>query len=173
MGPDSHTSELLKSSLRNVIREKPSEWDDSLDHILFDFRTSVSSVTKYTPFFLMFNRYVCLSSEVGYVKDPKKQGSSPAKTGDLPPFTAAVQEQQNAVKEIVIANMAAAYKRERKSVKRKARSLPSLTFKVEENVFGSNAEASLKKLKKNPFVSFQIETVLPPEQSLSEVKKTS
>ncbi|CAM4662393.1 unnamed protein product [Caretta caretta] len=172
-GLDNCTNELLKSSIRNVVNEKPSEWDDYLDPILFDFRTSVSSVTKYTPFFLMFNRYVCLSSEVEFVKDSKEQGAAPGKVDGLPPFTAAVQEQQNAVKEIVIANMAAAYKREQKSVKRKTRSLPSLAFKVEEGVFGGNTNASLKKLKKSQFMAFQIETVLTPEQSISGVKKTS
>lgn len=81
------------------------------------------------------------------------------------------QRKQSALQ--VIANMTTAYKRERKSVKRKSRGLPSLAFKVEDNVFGSNAASSLKKLKKGQFVSFQIETVLPPEQSLSGVKKTS
>lgn len=69
--------------------------------------------------------------------------------------------------------MTAAYKRGRKSVKRKSRGLPSLAFKVEDNVFGDSGATSLKKLKKGQFVSFQIETVLPPEQSLSGLKKTS
>lgn len=73
----------------------------------------------------------------------------------------------------VIANMAAAYKRERKSVKRKARALSSLSFKVEDNLFGSSASTPLKKLKKDEFMSFKIETVLPPEQSMSGAKKTS
>lgn len=73
----------------------------------------------------------------------------------------------------VIANMTTAYKRERKTMKRKSRVLPSLAFKMEENVFGSNGASSLKKLKKGQFVSFQIETVLPNEQSMAEVKKTS
>lgn len=73
----------------------------------------------------------------------------------------------------VIANMTTAYKQERKSVKRKSRGLPSLAFKVEDGMFGSGAGSSLKKLKKGQFVSFQIETVLPPEQSMSGMKKTS
>ncbi|XP_068019607.1 gypsy retrotransposon integrase-like protein 1 [Melanerpes formicivorus] len=173
-GLDDHSAEVLKSSICSVVKEKPSEWDTHLDPVLFNFRTSVNSVTKYTPFFLMFNRYVCLSSKVDFVKDSKEQGASSGKADNLlPPFTATVQEQQNAVKEIVIANMTTAYKQERKSVKRKSRGLPSLAFKVEDNVFGSNAASSLKKLKKGQFVSFQIETVLPPEQSMSGVKKAS
>uniref|UniRef100_A0A8C8RFB1 Gypsy retrotransposon integrase-like protein 1 n=1 Tax=Pelusios castaneus TaxID=367368 RepID=A0A8C8RFB1_9SAUR len=164
-GLDHCTSELLKSSFRNAVNEKPNEWDECLDPILFNFRTSVSSVTKYTPFFLMFNRYVSLSSEVEFVKDAKEQGAAPGKVDGLPPFTAGVQEQQCAVKEIVIANMTAAYKREQKSDKRKMRSLPALA------VFGSNANTPLKKLKKSPFVSFQIDAVLSPEQSGSGGRK--
>lgn len=69
--------------------------------------------------------------------------------------------------------MTAAYKRARKSVKRKSQGLPSLAFKVEDNMFGDSAATSLKKLKTEQFVSFQIETVLPPEQSFSGLKKTS
>lgn len=64
VGLDHRSAEVLKSSICNVVNEKPSEWDAHLDPVLFDFRTSVNSATKYTPFFLMFNRYVCLSSEV-------------------------------------------------------------------------------------------------------------
>uniref|UniRef100_A0A8D2LKE3 Gypsy retrotransposon integrase-like protein 1 n=1 Tax=Varanus komodoensis TaxID=61221 RepID=A0A8D2LKE3_VARKO len=165
---DSRTSELLKSSICNVVDEKPSEWDESLDPVLFDFRTSISSVTKYTPFFLLYNRYICLSSEAAYIMaSSKEQGASPFKANGLPSFNAAVQEQQNAVKEIVIANMTAAYRQEQKSVKRKTKSL----LQMEDGAFGSS-EAQLRKLKKNQFVSFQIETVLPPEQSLSSTKKT-
>ncbi|KAJ6656598.1 hypothetical protein lerEdw1_003485 [Lerista edwardsae] len=113
-GLDSRTNELLKSSLCNVVNDKPSDWDESLDPVLFDFRTSVNSV---------------------------------------------------------IANMAAAYKQERKSIKRKTQGLSSLTFKMEDGVFASNEDPALKKLKKNQFVSFQIETVLSPEQSISSSKK--
>lgn len=69
--------------------------------------------------------------------------------------------------------MTTACKRERKGVKRKTRSLPSLAFKVEENVFGGSPASSLKKLKKGQIVSFQIETVLPPEQSMPAGKKPS
>lgn len=101
VGLDHRSAEVLKSSICNVVNEKPSEWDAHLDPVLFDFRTSVNSATKYTPFFLMFNRYVCLSSEVDFVKDSKEQSVNSAKADGLPPFTAAVQEQQNAVKEIV------------------------------------------------------------------------
>ncbi|KAH0625405.1 hypothetical protein JD844_014895 [Phrynosoma platyrhinos] len=170
---DSRTNELLKSSICNLVHEKPSEWDDSLDPVLFGFRTTVSSVTKYTPFFLLYNRYACLSSEAAYIKDSsKEQGTNPFKSNGLPSFSAAVQEQQNAVKEIVIANMAAAYKQEQKSIKRKTRGLSSLPYKMEDGVFESNDDQAVKRLKKNQFVSFHIETVLPPEQSISSMKKT-
>ncbi|NXO05451.1 GIN1 protein, partial [Rhinopomastus cyanomelas] len=92
---DDRGAEVLRSSICTVVNEKPSEWDSHLDPVLFDFRTSVHSVTKYTPFFLMFNRYVCLSSEVDFVKDSKEQGAGSGKAESLPPFTAAIQEQQN------------------------------------------------------------------------------
>lgn len=62
--PGDHSAEVLRASICSVVNEKPSEWDAHLDPVLFEFRTSVNSATKYSPFFLMFNRYVCLSSEV-------------------------------------------------------------------------------------------------------------
>ncbi|NXS14183.1 GIN1 protein, partial [Neodrepanis coruscans] len=87
--------EGLRSSICSLVNEKPSEWDAHLDPVLFHFRTSVNPATKYSPFFLMFNRYVCLSSEVDFVKDSKEQGAGSGKADGLPPFTATVQEQQN------------------------------------------------------------------------------
>uniref|UniRef100_A0A803XN97 Integrase catalytic domain-containing protein n=2 Tax=Meleagris gallopavo TaxID=9103 RepID=A0A803XN97_MELGA len=137
VGLDHRSAEVLKSSICNVVNEKPSEWDAHLDPVLFDFRTSVNSATKYTPFFLMFNRYVCLSSEVDFVKDSKEQSISSAKADGLPPFTAAVQEQQNAVKEIVIANMTTAYKRERKTMKGKVGFCPLLHSKWKKMCLGA------------------------------------
>ncbi|NXH02607.1 GIN1 protein, partial [Loxia leucoptera] len=93
--PGDHSAEVLRASICSVVNEKPSEWDTHLDPVLFEFRTSVNSATKYSPFFLMFNRYVCLSSEVDFVKDSKEQGAGSGKADSLPPFTATVQEQQN------------------------------------------------------------------------------
>ncbi|NXS05750.1 GIN1 protein, partial [Oxylabes madagascariensis] len=94
-GPGDGSSEVLRASICSVVSEKPSEWDAHLDPLLFEFRTSVNAATKYSPFFLMFNRYVCLSSEVDFVKDSKEQGAGSGKADGLPPFTATVQEQQN------------------------------------------------------------------------------
>lgn len=68
--------------------------------------------------------------------------------------------------------MAASYKQDQKCVKRKTQGLSSLTFKMEDAVFTSNEDPALKKLKENQFVSFQIETVLSPEQSISSSKNT-
>ncbi|KAK9391717.1 gypsy retrotransposon integrase-like 1-like [Crotalus adamanteus] len=163
---DCRTNDLLKSSIYNVVNEKPGGWDEALEPVLFELRTSASPVTKYPPFFLLYNRYACLSSEVEYKKE---QGSGGFKSSRFPPFTAAAQEQQNAVKEIVIANMTATYKGEPKSLKRKGKPLSSLTYKMEGGLLGRNGEPPLKKLKRSQFVSFQIETVLSPEQSLSSV----
>ncbi|KAG8146080.1 hypothetical protein E2320_012486 [Naja naja] len=146
---DNRTNDLLKSSIYNVVNEKPDEWDEALEPILFEIRTSVSPA-EYK----------------------KEEGCGGFKGSRLLPFTAAAQEQQNAVKEIVIANMTATYKGEPKSVKRKGKPLSALAYKMEGGLLGRNEEPPLKKLKRSQFISFQIETVLTPEQSLSSVKKT-
>ncbi|XP_064424235.1 gypsy retrotransposon integrase-like protein 1 isoform X2 [Latimeria chalumnae] len=171
-GLDDRTYELLKATIRNVVNEKQGDWDDYLDSVLFEFRTSVNSATKYTPFYLMFNREARSASEgeCEIARDCKGRDTYSVKDDSIAEFTAAIQEQQNAVKEIVLANMAAAYKREKKNAKRRARSLPSLTFKVGEEVFDGGTNTPLKKQKKSHFMSFQIETVLPPGESVSGVK---
>uniref|UniRef100_A0A4X2JUY6 Gypsy retrotransposon integrase-like protein 1 n=1 Tax=Vombatus ursinus TaxID=29139 RepID=A0A4X2JUY6_VOMUR len=64
MGLDEATAELLKAALQSMVKEKQPDWDEHLDPVVFGFRTTVSSVTKHTPFFLMFNRRIHLSSEV-------------------------------------------------------------------------------------------------------------
>ncbi|XP_051777065.1 gypsy retrotransposon integrase-like protein 1 isoform X1 [Erpetoichthys calabaricus] len=162
------STDMLKEALRQVMTEKQADWDDHLDPVLFVFRTSVNATTKFTPFFLMFNREASYPAEIEFDSGKEEQ------VQDMPvcsvkqdiaiEFAAAIQEQQNAVKQMVIANMNAAYKEEKKSSKRRARSLPSLTFKVDHSLLGVSDSAQLKRLKKNHYISFPAETVLAPDQ---------
>ncbi|XP_078410685.1 gypsy retrotransposon integrase-like protein 1 isoform X2 [Cetorhinus maximus] len=87
------------------------------------------------------------------------------KTESIDEFTDSVTEQQNAVKEMVIANMTAAHKREKKNAKRKARKGIELT--AEEEVFPGNSNQTAKKHKKSHFLSFQIETTLSSEHNVN------
>lgn len=169
-GLDDRTNELLKSSIRSVVSAKPRDWDEHMEPVLFEFRTSVNPVTKYTPFFLMFNRDFRVSSEVQFGTGSVEQGV--VKRNALPTYSAGVQEQQKAVKEIVTANLAAAYKKERKGIKHRTRSLPSLTLKSEDDVFRNNSKTPAKE-QKNQLVPFQNETACLPIQSASGREKTS
>lgn len=72
----------------------------------------------------------------------------------------------------VIANMNAAYKQEKKNAKRRARNMPSITFKVTDPLFGSGESSSQKKLKRSIYLSFPVETVLATEQCSSDDKKS-
>ncbi|KAK6306165.1 hypothetical protein J4Q44_G00230900 [Coregonus suidteri] len=160
------SSGLLKEAITQVVAEKQAEWDDFLDPVLCLFRTTVNPTTKFTPYSLMFNRKTILPSETDQETDlhHSKEEASACMT--------VMQEQQNSVKQLVIANMNAAYKQEKKNAKRRARNMPSITFKVTDPLFGSGESSSPKKLKQSIYLSFPVETVLATEQSSSDEKKS-
>ncbi|XP_072372491.1 gypsy retrotransposon integrase-like protein 1 isoform X1 [Scyliorhinus torazame] len=166
-GLDDRTNEILKTAIRNAVNCKHREWDDCLDPILFEFRTSVNSSTKFTPFFLLYNREARLSSEGKFeiAHEYRSPESCGIKTESIDEFTNSVSEQQNAVQEMVIANIAAAHKREKKNAKRKARK--GMELSAGEEVFPSNIDPTTKKPKKSHFLSFQIETTLSSEHTVN------
>uniref|UniRef100_A0A8C7CJI9 Gypsy retrotransposon integrase-like protein 1 n=1 Tax=Oncorhynchus kisutch TaxID=8019 RepID=A0A8C7CJI9_ONCKI len=161
-----HSSGLLKEAITQVVAEKQAEWDDFLDPVLCLFRTTINPTTKFTPYSLMFNRKTILPSETDQETDlyHAKEEASACMT--------VMQEQQNSVKQLVIANMNAAYKQEKKNAKRRARNMPSITFKVTDPLFGSGESSSQKKLKRSIYLSFPVETVLATEQCSSDDKKS-
>ncbi|XP_061674551.1 gypsy retrotransposon integrase-like protein 1 isoform X2 [Syngnathoides biaculeatus] len=167
------TSPLLKEAIREMVKEKQADWDDFLDPLLFLFRTSINPTTKFTPYSLMFNRKAnnlnqATFGPLGY-DDEQDLYSVKEKAST---YMTIMQEQQDTVKQLVIANMKAAYKQE-KSVKRKAHSNPSVTLKTSEPPFCVGDPHSSKKLKEEGlYLSFPVETVLATEQTSSQVIKT-
>uniref|UniRef100_A0A7N4NUH2 Gypsy retrotransposon integrase-like protein 1 n=1 Tax=Sarcophilus harrisii TaxID=9305 RepID=A0A7N4NUH2_SARHA len=94
-GLDEATAELLKAALQSVVKEKQPEWDEHLEPMVFGFRTAVSPVTKHTPFFLMFNRHVCLSSEVmdnAAASGREERRGPKRKTGRAPALAFSVED---------------------------------------------------------------------------------
>ncbi|KAL0979181.1 hypothetical protein UPYG_G00181820 [Umbra pygmaea] len=165
------SSVLLKDSIVRLVAEKEGDWDDFLDPILYFFRTGVNPTTKFTPYSLMFNRKAVLPTETKSrplnIEQDADLYDSKDEASDC---ITVMQEQQNSVKQLVIANMNATYKQEKKNAKRRGRNLPSVTFKVTDPLFGSRESPSPKKLKQSIYLSFPVETVLATEQSSSEDK---
>ena len=56
----------IKDSLVKVLKEKPKEWPNIIDGILFVHRVSIHYSTKYSPFFLMYNRHPILPIDIKY-----------------------------------------------------------------------------------------------------------
>ncbi|XP_067378236.1 gypsy retrotransposon integrase-like protein 1 isoform X2 [Channa argus] len=170
------TSPLLKEAIVQMVTEKQSEWDDFVDAVLFLFRTSTNPMTKFTPYSLMFNRKANLLNEntlslLNFDDQEQDMYSIKEKAST---YMTIMQEQQNSVKQLVWANMNAAYKQEKKkNVKRRAHNMPSMTFKLADPLFGARDSPSPKKLKESLFLSFPVETVLATEQSSSEDIKTA
>lgn len=51
-------NQTVQNSLRKSCAHPDEEWDLMLPTVLFAIRTSVHKATKYSPFELMFNRYI-------------------------------------------------------------------------------------------------------------------
>ena len=56
----------IKDSLVKVLEEKPKEWPNMIDGILFANRVSIHYSTKYSPFFLMHNRHPILPIDMKF-----------------------------------------------------------------------------------------------------------
>ncbi|KAF1388869.1 hypothetical protein PFLUV_G00067320 [Perca fluviatilis] len=169
------TSPLLKEAIVQMVTDKQAEWDDFLDPVLFLLRTSTNPTTKFSPYSLMFNRKAHLPNEttlslLNYDDQEQDMYSTKEKAST---YMTIMQEQQNSVKQLVIANMNAAYKEEKKkNVKRRTHNMPSMTFKIADPLFGAGDSPSPKKLKDSLYLSFPVETVLATEQSSAEDMKT-
>lgn len=54
-------NQTLQTALLKVVNDTQSDWDYHLPAILFAYRTSIQKATKFTPFSLMYCRYVKLN----------------------------------------------------------------------------------------------------------------
>ncbi|XP_042344611.1 uncharacterized protein zgc:113436 [Plectropomus leopardus] len=169
------TCPLLKEAVVQMVTEKQAEWDNFLDPVLFLFRTSTNPTTKFSPHFLMFNRKANLPNETTLSllnMDDQEQDMYSTKE-KASTYMSIMQEQQNSVKQLVIANMNAAYKQEKKkNAKRRTHNMTSMTFKIADPLFAAGDSPSPKKLKDSLYLSFPVETVLATDQSGSEDMKT-
>lgn len=61
----------IKDSLIKVLEENPKKWPDVIEGVLFAHRVSVHYSTKFSPFFLMYNRQPTLPVDIKYdlIKD--------------------------------------------------------------------------------------------------------
>ena len=55
-GLDERFNQTLQRALLKMVDENESEWDKFLDSVLFVYRTCKQASTKYSPFFLMYER---------------------------------------------------------------------------------------------------------------------
>ncbi|KAJ8339522.1 hypothetical protein SKAU_G00363080 [Synaphobranchus kaupii] len=158
---------LLREALRRAVAEKQAEWDDYLEPVLFLFRTSVNPNTKFTPYYLIFSREAVLPSqrEADLLNHQQGQEVSPVRDESVTSIMAAMEEQQNTVRQLVIANMSSAYKQGKKDAKRRGRSIPSVTVKVTVPLLGTMESPPPKVPKENFYLTFPTRTILTAEQN--------
>ncbi|XP_072243149.1 gypsy retrotransposon integrase-like protein 1 [Leuresthes tenuis] len=165
------TSPLLKEAVAQMVTEKQMEWDNFLDPVLFLFRTSTNPTTKFTPYSLMFNRRVNLPNQTSPnpLNDDDSEQDLYSTKEKASAHMAIMQEQQNSVKQLVIANMNSAYKQEKKkNAKRRTLGVAPVEFKMTDPLFVAGDSPLPKKVKESLYLSFPVKTVLDKEQSSSE-----
>lgn len=57
----------IQSCLLKIVNNHQNDWDDHLDSVLFAIRTSRHKSTGYTPFEIMFKRYVLVYNYNNYL----------------------------------------------------------------------------------------------------------
>ena len=55
-GLDERMNQTITRALSKYINDDQDDWDQLLDPILFAYRTSIQSSSKFSPFFLMYGR---------------------------------------------------------------------------------------------------------------------
>lgn len=55
-GLDERLNQTLQRALLKIVEENENQWNKFLDSVLFAYRTSRQSSTKYSPFYLMYGR---------------------------------------------------------------------------------------------------------------------
>ncbi|KAI1905388.1 hypothetical protein AGOR_G00015670 [Albula goreensis] len=160
---------LLKDAIRRMVAEKQAEWDDYLEPVLFLFRTSVSPTTKFTPYYLMFSREAAPPSQmdVDLLKYRPGQEVFLARDECAGGIMAAMREQQNAVRQLVIANISKAYKQGKKNIKRKGRSM----FEATDSLTDMRGSPPVKTAKESQYLTFPVEPMLTVVQSSATNRK--
>ena len=60
----STNSVIFFRALRKLVADKPEDWDEYLDAVMFGLRTKKQMTTKFSPYYLMFGREARYPTEV-------------------------------------------------------------------------------------------------------------
>lgn len=56
-GLDERTNQTLKNKISRLVNDQQNNWDEHLEAIAYSMRTQKQASTKFSPFFLMYNRH--------------------------------------------------------------------------------------------------------------------
>ena len=76
-GLDERTNQTLKNRLAKLVNEKQNDWNHYLEQVAYSIRTQRQASTKFSPFFLMFNRQPRLVSSTLPEKESEPQTQYP------------------------------------------------------------------------------------------------
>ena len=107
----------LKSMLKNMAKDDPTEWDRWLPFLLFAYREVPNESTGFSPFKLLFGSHVCGPLDIlreTWEADPKSSES-------VISYVIKMRERLSGTMEIAQTNLARAQKRQKKWYDQKAR----------------------------------------------------
>ena len=137
---------LIKDSLIKVLNGKPEEWPYVIDGVLFAHRVNIHKSTKYSPFYLMYNRHPILAIDVKYdleCNGGRAEDESPFSMGKFDAVLSSTlslrEETHKAAREIITK----AQERQKRDYDRRHK-FPS-SFKVNSKVWLKNQKRIDKK----------------------------
>ena len=137
----------IKNSLVKVLDENPTQWPHVLDGVLFAHRSSKHSSTKYTPFFLLYNRHPVLPVDIKYdtsaVADDTDDNDKQFDEETFRAILATAGNMRTLVHEKVALNIIEAQKSQKKQYDRRHAS--SVTMKVGDLVLLKNNKKADRK----------------------------
>ncbi|KAI4825518.1 hypothetical protein KUCAC02_021198 [Chaenocephalus aceratus] len=127
----------IQRALRKLVADKPEDWDEYLDAVMFGLRTKKQMTTKFSPYFLMFGR------EVRYPTEVPEHFMVDSSVEDVVAEEKVSQGVKNLeeIKDILHGNIS---KQEKSTRERLTKGIPKCHFRVGDQVLhGSSISASL------------------------------
>ncbi|XP_062501518.1 uncharacterized protein LOC134178647 [Corticium candelabrum] len=144
-GLDERTNGTLKRALSKLVNEHQNDWDVYLDPVLFGLRTSVQESSKYTPFFLMYNRKARLPVQLDHLEEEEIENNSSHEFDEEEHLKRV--ENMKSVHQQVLENLAKAQEKQKKIYLKKAnkRGVKSFIFSVGNLVLKRNTNKISRK----------------------------
>ncbi|KAL3047982.1 hypothetical protein OYC64_022027 [Pagothenia borchgrevinki] len=128
----------IQRALRKLVADKPEDWDEYPDAVMFGLRTKKQMTTKFSPYFLMFGR------EARYPTEVPENFMVDSSVEDVVAEEKVSQGVKNLeeIKDILHGNIA---KQEKSTRERLRQGIPKCHFRVGDQVWRQNVRSQQRK----------------------------